>query len=99
MLYRPPSRPSSHIAESSDRYPTAIRLNDRCRVVVCPLRIQWIVQTLDGPERAPTARWRSRSFCRTTEGLIRCSQELAGDIEPAAAAKLAAFMPVRELQP
>jgi hypothetical protein len=46
--------------------PVAVLDGGSGRVIVCPAGIQWIVQHLYG------GQWRSRSFCRTKEALLRC---------------------------
>jgi hypothetical protein len=53
--------------------------------------VRWILQRAGSPERPRRNDWRSRSFCRTREALIRCTREYAGDTDPAAAAVLAAL--------
>lgn len=77
--------------ESSDFYPRIVAvLNPRWRVVVCPAGIQWILQRRSG-ERHGTARWDGRAYCRTSQALIRCCRDYAGEIEPRACATLAAL--------
>lgn len=67
-------------AENSDLYPHIVaRLNDQWRVIVCRDGIQWILQAQSG-HSAGLPRWRSRYFCRTREGLLRCVREHAGPI-------------------
>jgi hypothetical protein len=66
-------------SESDDDYEAVIAvLTDRCRVIECRDRIQWIIQFRETAETTPTARWRSRSFCRTREALVRCAVRFCG---------------------
>jgi hypothetical protein len=77
--------------ESSDDYHRVVAiLNPRHRVIICRDGIQLILQRRAG-ERHGRARWDSRSYCRTREGLNRVCRELAGEIDPVAAAILAAL--------
>jgi hypothetical protein len=78
-------------SEESDNYPLVARLSDGWRVIVCKVGIQWILQRRRSPKKAPADDWRGRSYCRTSEALIRCCREHAGEIEPAAWAILAAL--------
>ena len=59
------NRPSG---ETSDDYPGVVAVIDggRSRVIVCSSGVQWIVQHRQGDH------WRSNSYCRTREALIRC---------------------------
>jgi hypothetical protein len=83
------------LQESDDRYPAVAILNQRYRVIRCRDGIQWILQrrnlpagTGDNrPERHSTDDWRGRSYCRTSEALIRCCG-VSGEIDPAAVAAL-----------
>jgi hypothetical protein len=76
--------------ESDDYHMVVARLNTGCwRVIVCRAGIQWILQHRRSPKKAPADDWRGRSFCRTSEALIRCCREHAGEIEPEALAILA----------
>jgi hypothetical protein len=78
-------------SEEADNYHVIVaRLNGNWRVIVCRAGIQWILQRRAG-ERHGRARWASRSYFRTSEGLIRFSREYAGEIEPDACAVLAAL--------
>lgn len=89
----PPPLPATY-RESSDLYPRVVAvLNDRWRVIACPAGIQWILQCRGRSKTMATSRWRGRSYCRTSEALIRCCREYAGEIEPAARAILAALPP------
>jgi hypothetical protein len=49
------------------------QLNESWRVVDDPL--QWILQRKKGSPRRKNSGWRSRSFCRTREALLRCIRE------------------------
>jgi hypothetical protein len=62
---------SSPLAHPSDRF--VAQLNERWRVVDDPL--QWILQQKKGNARSKNSGWRSRSFCRTREALLRCIRE------------------------
>lgn len=78
--------------ESADNYDRVVtRLNARWRVIECAHGIQWILQRRVSAETYATSRWAGRSYCRTSEALRRCSREHAGQIDPAAAAILAAL--------
>jgi hypothetical protein len=78
-------------SEKSDSYPVVAHLNDGWRVIVCGAGIQWILQRRGSPKKPRRDDWRGRSYCRTSEALIRCAREYAGSIDPAAAAILAAL--------
>ena len=88
-------------SEEADAYPAIVaRLNDGWRVIVCRTGTQWILQHRRSPKKAPADDWRGRSFCRTSEALIRCAREHAGEIEPEACSILAglpARIAVREM--
>lgn len=71
------AEPKRRIAETSDDYPTVVRIGERCRVIACPLELQWIVQVSDGFRRGER-RWTGRSYCRTKAGLIGCVYDHAG---------------------
>jgi hypothetical protein len=77
--------------EADDYHLVVARLNDHWRVIVCAAGLQWILQRGYLAKNHGGMRWRSRSFCRTSEALIRVSREHAGDLQPAAAAILAAL--------
>jgi hypothetical protein len=49
------------------------QLNESWRVIDDPL--QWILQRRKGNPRKKNSGWRSRSFCRTREGLLCCIRE------------------------
>lgn len=80
----------THKESSGDYHRVVAILNPRHRVIVCRDGIQWILQRRAG-ERHGRARWDSRSYCRTREGLNRVCRELAGEIDPIAAATLASL--------
>jgi hypothetical protein len=92
MILDLPPQARSSLPETSDLYP-AIRLNGRWRVIVCCQGIQWVLQYRASAETYSTAVWRGRSFCRTSEALIRCGKAHAGAIDPAALAELEALPP------
>ena len=77
--------------EADDYHAIVARLNDHWRVIVCAAGLQWILQRGYLAKNHGGMRWRSRSFCRTSEALIRVSREHAGDLQPAAAGILAAL--------
>jgi len=57
--------------ERSDTYSNvALRINDRWRVIICPERIQWILQKRKGYLDGRPA-WDGMSFCRSKAGLYR----------------------------
>ena len=73
------------VAESDDSYPGALAvLNSSWRVIQCRHGIQWILQYRNRAETVARHGWRGRSYCRTKEALIRCCDEHAGQINPAA---------------
>jgi hypothetical protein len=79
-------------SEEADNYGAIVaRLNADWRVIVCSVGLQWVLQRGYRAKNHGDMRWRGRSFCRTSEALIRCSREHASAIEPAAAAILAAL--------
>jgi hypothetical protein len=78
------------LSESVEAYPH-VRLNAGWRVIVCRDGIQWVLQARNGTATVSSSDWRGRSYCRTREALIRCSDLEAGAIDPAAAAVLAAL--------
>jgi hypothetical protein len=82
------------VAESNDAYPCIIKLNARWRVIVCRDGVQWIIQYRNrrsGAETLSSSDWRGRSYCTTKTALIRVCEAHCGEIEPAAAAVLAAL--------
>ena len=77
--------------ESSDGYDDVVAdLNRQWRVIRCRDGIQWILQSRDS---ATTAKgvWRGRNYCRTKEALLRVCAIHAGEINPTAAALVAAL--------
>ena len=74
-----------------DYYRIVARLNPGWRVIECQDGVQWILQRLGSPKRSRRNDWRGQSYSRTREALIRCTRHHAGDIDPAAAAVLAAL--------
>ena len=87
-------QPQDAIGESYDAWPVVARLNAGWRVIACRDGVQWILQARHGAEKPAGASWRGRSYCQTSEALIRCAREHAGEIEPTAGAILAA-LPLR----
>jgi hypothetical protein len=86
-------------SEEADNYGAIVaRLNADWRIIICAAGIQWVLQRGYTARNHGDVRWRSRSFCRTSEALIRCCREHAGEIEPAAWAILAA-LPERIQEP
>lgn len=78
--------------ETADDYPGFVaQLNPDWRVVECRDRLQWILQRRGSPKKPRRDDWRARSYCQTSEALIRCAREYAGAIDRAAAAILAAL--------
>jgi hypothetical protein len=76
--------------ESSDGYGRVVAvLNPKWRVIECRDGIQWILQSRDSLK--PEVVWRGRSYCRTKEALLRVCALHAGEINPTAAAVLAAL--------
>ena len=65
------------------------QLSANWRVIDDPL--QWILQRRKGNPRKKNFGWRSRSFCTTRNGLLRCVREYCGDIDTTALAKIAAL--------
>ena len=85
------SEASAPLLETSEEYPrVVVSLNRRWRVIECRDRVQWILQRRAKAEPHPRP-WEGRSYCRTSEALIRCVREYAGEIDPAACTVLAAL--------
>jgi hypothetical protein len=79
-------------AESDDSYPATVAvLNSAWRVIACRHGIQWILQRRNRAKTVARHVWRGRSYCRTKEALIRCCDEHAGQIDPAARMTLEAL--------
>jgi hypothetical protein len=72
------AQPRSRSESDNDYAAVVAVLTDHWRVIECRDRIQWIVQFRETAEIAPRARWRSRSFCRSREALVRCAVRLCG---------------------
>jgi hypothetical protein len=68
-----------------------VLLNHDWRVIRCCDHLQWVLRRRGSPKKPPGNNWRGRSYCQTSEALIRCAREYAGAIEPAAAVILAAL--------
>jgi hypothetical protein len=80
------------LPETTDDYGrVVVDLNRGWRVIECRDRVQWILQRRKAPEKPRQNDWRGRSYCRTSEALIRCVREHAGEIEPAGCTVLAAL--------
>lgn len=80
------------VAESDNSYPGALAVsNYGWRVIECRHGIQWILQYRNRAETVARHGWRGRSYCRTKEALIRCCDEHAGQINPAARMTLMAL--------
>jgi hypothetical protein len=77
--------------EADDYHAVVARLNADWRVIVCSVGLQWVLQRGYLAKNHGGMRWRCRCFCRTSEALIRVSREHAGDLQPDAAAILAAL--------
>lgn len=77
--------------EKSDDYSkTVIQLNEKWRVIECKDGIHWILQIRKGKYKGKVA-WRSRSFCRTKDGLSRCIREYSGRLTAETNRKLSAL--------
>jgi hypothetical protein len=75
--------------ESADDYiGLVVQLNAGWRVVECRDGIQWILQRRGSPKKSRRNDWRGRSYCRTSEALIRCTREYIGPLDPAVMAIL-----------
>lgn len=82
----PSARPNNH--EKHDDYSKVVaKLNDNWRVIICPLGIQWILQSRKGHHEGKPA-WRGRKFNRRKEGIHRSVAEHAGPITDEAQKKL-----------
>jgi hypothetical protein len=86
--------------EKADHYAgLVVQLNANWRVVECHDRIQWILQRRSSPKMSRRDDWRGRSYCRTSQALIRSAREYAGAVDPAAAVILSALPARIELTP
>jgi hypothetical protein len=84
-----PKRVNRH--ESSDSYSDVVAVpNPKWRVIRCRDGVQWILQCCD-TLKPDVGLWRGRSYCRTREALLRVCAAHAGQIDPTAAAVLAAL--------
>lgn len=80
------------LVETADDYCGVVaQLNADWRVVESGDQVQWILQRRGSPKMSRRNDWRGRSYCRTSEALIRATREYAGRIDPAAAAILNAL--------
>lgn len=78
--------------ETADDYRGFVaQLNPDWRVVECRDRIQWVLQRRGSPKKSRGDDWRGRSYCRTSQALIRSAREHAGVVSPAAATILGAL--------
>lgn len=76
--------------EAGDDYDRVVAvLNDNWRVIECRDRIQWILQCRGSPNRSRQDDWRGRSYCRTSEALLRCVRRHAGRVNASAMDRLA----------
>lgn len=76
--------------ETADDYCGLVaQLNSDWRIVECRDGIQWILQHRGSPKRSRRYDWRGRSYCRSSEALMRCTREYAGPSDRTAAAILA----------
>jgi hypothetical protein len=69
-------------------------LNENWRVIECRDGIQWILQHRGSPKRSRKDDWRGRSYCRTSEALLRCTRYHAGEVD-ASALEVLASLPER----
>lgn len=76
--------------ETADGYGNVVAVPcDGWRVIVCKDDLQWIVQRRkNGGADRP---WRAVGYCRTRKALVRLCAASCGQIDPAAAAALAAL--------
>jgi hypothetical protein len=81
----------SRVETADGHYGFVAQLNPDWRVVECRDRIQWILQRRGSPKMSRRDDWRGRSYCRTSQALIRSAREYAGAVDPAAAAILGAL--------
>jgi hypothetical protein len=94
-LQSPPTTVLKRIPETADDYGrVVVDLNPKWRVIECRDRVQWILQYRIRPPGHPrNDNWCGRSYCQTSEALIRCVREHAGEIDPAACTVLAGLPP------
>jgi hypothetical protein len=81
----------SRVETADDYCGIVAQLNEDWRVVECRDRVQWILQRRGSPKMSRRDDWRGRSYCRTSQALIRSAREYAGAIDPAAATVLRAL--------
>lgn len=78
--------------ETADDYDRVVAvLNENWRVIECPDQIQWILQCRGSPTRSRKDDWRGRSYCRTSEALLRCTRRHAGSVNTSAMQELVAL--------
>jgi hypothetical protein len=71
-----------NLRETADDYLyIVVVLNAGWRIIECRDRIQRILQHRGSPEKPRPDDWRGRSYCRTSEALIRCTRLHAGIID------------------
>jgi hypothetical protein len=68
----------SRVETADGYYGFVAQLNPDWRVVECRDRIQWILQRRGSPKMSRRDDWRGRSYCRTSQALIRSAREYAG---------------------
>jgi hypothetical protein len=73
-----PAPASSRSPFAHPSYRLLIQLNDKWRVVDDDL--QYVLQRRKGAARSKATGWKSRSFCRTREALLRCVREYCGSV-------------------
>jgi hypothetical protein len=81
--------PVAPLAPSSK--PLVAQLNPCWRVIDDP--DQWILQRRRENPRSKNSGWRSRSFCRLREPLLRCVREYCGEVDSDALAILQSLPP------
>ena len=75
--------------ETADDYAkVVVMLSEDWRIIECRDGIQWILQHRGSPKKPRKDDWRGRSYCRTSEALIRCARLHAGPIDASARAVL-----------
>jgi len=86
-----------NIRETADDYAYIVAvLNEGWRIIECRDRIQWILQRRGSPERLRRDDWRGRSYCQTSEALLRCTRLHAGaGAVDASASRVLASLPER----
>jgi hypothetical protein len=84
-------RPREHLGTADDYDGIVAQIDSDWRIIECRDRLQWILQRRGSPKKPRRDDWRGRSYCRTSDALIRCTREYVGEIDPAASAILAAL--------